>query len=272
MKHLILLLAIFNFAANAEIPERLQGTVEDLYCGGLDLYDADFTGWQQSDEQDKPISGRCVFFVKKSNDTLVGILTGSNPYTGHVPSGESHSIVLGRSMDFWSCKEVKDEHKELMLEGDIPMGMQYMNCYYAKMLPPKGVSLDKDKLAGTWTNRRQNHADVLVEETSAGDLFTPPTYEIEVIYNKGEDYSEVYFSFDSDEMSFYNNADRPYFQIDIQQDCDDPDCYNTDGTVKIYLNQSGSYTLHLDFNHYNNAPMEYGDEWDFEDTVYLRKK
>lgn len=273
MKYIASMLMVFCVTATAETPERIMGVIEDLYCGGLGDYDPDFTGWEQSDQnQNKPISGRCVYFIRKSNDSLVGIITGANPYTKYVPSSESHSIVIGRSANFWSCGEPKAKYKEEMADGDIPIGIDYLSCYYTELSHPSDKSLVPTLLDGSWKNSRGNYAEVVMNELTSGDLFTPAVYSVEVIYNKGEDFSEVSMSFTTDDMDFYNNAERPYYQVDILQDCDDPDCYNTDGTVRVFLNKSGTYTLYLDFVHYNNAPIEYGDEWDFEDTVYLRKE
>lgn len=267
-------LAVFSTSYAQELPEKMRGEVTDLYCGDLAAYKGGEPGWKQADAVEvKPIGGRCVYFVKAANDKMYGIISSSNSWRmDHVPEGASHAIVIGRTANFSSCEAVEARHAEQIAASGMPKTIQYLNCYptYTTLEIPADKMLKPTDIAGEYTNRRGDTAVVSVTLNEDEDLFHTPSFSVSVEYTKKENGAEVYVGTDSESVLWFN-TERPYFEDSYSDDCDDPDCYNTDGLIRFIQNKNGTYTMYLEFEHYNNAPSEEDSSNDFSEKVHLKR-
>lgn len=128
-----------------------------------------------------------------------------------------------------------------------------------------------DQVAGDYINKRGDKAYITVTEYEPADLFQAPKFDIEIDYTPAGK-SQAYILVDSDDLKWVADPKRPYFEQSIQTDCQDPDCYNSEGSIKFLQNKNGTYTLFLDVYYYNAAPVELGDEDDFEASSFLKRQ
>lgn len=257
-------------ATQEYVPENISGVIEGVYCGNLYEY--------KGNEANKLVE-RCILWIN-SNSQVYGIVASTNGYlTQFVPSGEKNDIVIGRTVHYQKCgRPLKQEVATAIKAGNLPNN-QYVKCYEysAKMDVPAEKALQTHIIEGKYSNKRGDEAEIITHLSEEATLFKPAVFEIEIIYyknmGKGE-MQEIYIQpLESDSLAWINNPKRPYFLDSYTDDCQDPDCFNTDGLVKFLTNKDGSYTLYLEFDHYNNAPTgEEGVGEDIEgEKVYLKK-
>lgn len=270
-KIILSFLFIISVIANAQrVPERLEGTITDVYCGAYKEY--------QKPQSNDIWKDACVLFLK---DLGKAVVFHSNGYIqGLVPSDEDNSVIIGREVRFSSCEVLDEEEAVEIKKYNFPSSFQYIQCYenYTELVTPNSVAMKPEVIAGNYANARGNKARVETEIIVQATLFSPAIFSIEVEYikaSKDNTYDSIsigyYNRLSSNEFLYVNNSNRPYFLSSYSDDCDDADCYNTDGIIKFLKNKKGDYTLYLQFSHYNNAPMEYGDEFDYEESVFLKK-
>lgn len=254
--------------------EELSGEIKDFYCGGLEAYRSTDPGYLQSDRnENKPLDGKCVFMIETSELEKIAVIASSNSWlTQFVPYEESHEIVVGRQARFEGCEVPGEELMEKIRSADWPSTFSFARCYERSTELPisNELMITPETVQGNYSNGRGDKAQVTVEIIFEATDSTPAVYDVYVEYTKA-DTSTAYIDFESDDLQWYNNQTRPYFKAYFEDDCDSPDCYNTDGTVKFLKNRSGTFTLFMELMHYNNSPMEYGDERDFWDMVWLKK-
>lgn len=139
---------------------------------------------------------------------------------------------------------------------------------YAQDIPFDEM-LDAATVEGIYQNSRGDKASITTYITKEATLFEKAHFNIEVDYENNEG-NTASINIDTQDLIF-KDEDRPSFYASYRDDCDDPDCFNTDGEIKLIKNSRGTYTLYLEFEHYNNAPIEFGDEDDFSDRSFLKK-
>ncbi len=269
MKKILLVLTLLSAYSFANI--GVSGSITDVYCGAIDKYtiNHDFTqGRDHLGEQETA----CIFFI--DSNEKIAIVVDDSSYTRFVPSNESTSVLLGRSIKAHSCEPIKKNINKVIKISDLPKDIRYVDCYpsYVELVNTPELGLDHKKLEGELSNSRDDSASISIENFMDRDLFSAATFYFTVELEH-HSYGEIYLpEFSSEDLLYVANERRPYYVTTFNGECDDPDCYVAEGTLTIFVNKDGSYTTKIDAYYYNYAPTEEQEgENEFDGTIYLTK-
>lgn len=241
-------------------PEQIRGEIEKVFCGKLNSVD-DF--------------GHCVLWTTKDSTGEKYAVVFRGEYLGAlVPDGEENEILVRRIANFQSCEALDGKTLEAVERANILDGYTPITCYrdFTGLEISGEDALTPEDVSGSYANSRGDKATVTIVSQEDGDLFANPDFEIQVVIEKKLDdgsYEEFGIGdvLGSDEFYLVKKEQGSYFLATYNDDCQDPDCFNTDGIIKFIKNSSGKYTLYVKFDHYNNAPSgeegvgkEYFDE------------